>query len=147
MATYYKETNYISWNDWILVLWRKKNIERTILPCSKILVAKDVIKQFCKALTGMAQWVGQHPANQKVASSIPGQGRYLGWGPGPQLGDCNWLWCFSASFPFSLNKTNCVRLGKPILAENLLGKYSTFVDHIYKPSISKTLFGSCDLSL
>ena len=34
-------------------------------------------------LTNVAQWVGHHPANQKVASSIPGQGTCLGCVPGP----------------------------------------------------------------
>ena len=40
------------------------------------------------ALTSMAQWVGHHPANQKVAGLIPGQGTCLGCGPGPWIGVC-----------------------------------------------------------
>ena len=40
------------------------------------------------ALTGMAQWVGYHPANQKIANLMPGQGTGLGCGLGPQLGLC-----------------------------------------------------------
>ena len=40
------------------------------------------------ALTGVAQWVGRCPANQKVADSTPSQGMCLGCGPGPQLGAC-----------------------------------------------------------
>ena len=34
------------------------------------------------ALTGVAQWVGHRPTNQKVTSSIPGQGACLGSWPG-----------------------------------------------------------------
>ena len=30
------------------------------------------------ALTGVAPWVGHHPANQKVTGSIPSQGTCLG---------------------------------------------------------------------
>ena len=36
----------------------------------------------------MAQWVGYHPANQKIANLMPGQGTGLGCGLGPQLGLC-----------------------------------------------------------
>ena len=39
-------------------------------------------------LTGVAQWVGRHPAKQKVTGSIPGQGACLGYRQGPQLGAC-----------------------------------------------------------
>ena len=45
----------------------------------------NVRKYLFLALTGVAQWV-DHPANQKVAGSIPSQGTCLGCGPGPQLG-------------------------------------------------------------
>ena len=34
-------------------------------------------------LTGVAEWVGHCPANQKVDSLIPGQSTYLGCRPGP----------------------------------------------------------------
>ena len=40
------------------------------------------------ALTGMAQWVGCHLTNWKVASLIPGLGACLGFRPGPPLGAC-----------------------------------------------------------
>ena len=40
------------------------------------------------ALTGVAHWVGHHPANQKDAYLIPSQGTCLGCGPAPQLGVC-----------------------------------------------------------
>ena len=36
------------------------------------------------ALAGVAQWIEWRPANQKVAGSIPSQGTYLGYVPGPQ---------------------------------------------------------------
>ena len=38
------------------------------------------------ALAGVAQLVGYHPTNQKVTGSIPGQGKCLGCGFGPQSG-------------------------------------------------------------
>ena len=38
------------------------------------------------ALAGVAQWIEHWPANQKVASSIPGQGTCLGCWPGYWLG-------------------------------------------------------------
>ena len=37
-------------------------------------------------LTSRAQLVERHPAKQKVASSVPGQGTFLGCGFGPWLG-------------------------------------------------------------
>lgn len=56
------------------------------------------------ALTDVAQWVGHHTANQKVASSVLGQGTFLGLGcgPGPPIGG---VWeatsgCFFPSLPF-----------------------------------------------
>ena len=39
-------------------------------------------------LGDVAQWIEHRPVNQKVASSIPSQGTYLGCGPGLQLGAC-----------------------------------------------------------
>ena len=41
------------------------------------------------SLTGVAQWVGCRPTNQKVAGSIPGQGTCLVYSPDVQLGGCN----------------------------------------------------------
>ena len=35
-------------------------------------------------LAGVAQWIENHPVNQKVAGSIPSQGTCLGCRPGPQ---------------------------------------------------------------
>ena len=43
------------------------------------------IKKFL-ALAGVTQWTECHPANRKVAGSIPSQGTCLGCGPGPLLG-------------------------------------------------------------
>ena len=37
-------------------------------------------------LAGVAQWVGHHPADQRVTGSIPSQGTCLGCGPGPRWG-------------------------------------------------------------
>ena len=38
------------------------------------------------ALAGVTQWIERWPAIWRVASSIPGQGTYLGCRLGPQLG-------------------------------------------------------------
>ena len=38
------------------------------------------------ALAGVAKWIEHHPANQRVAGSIPSQGTSFGCGPGPKLG-------------------------------------------------------------
>ena len=43
-------------------------------------------KDTTEALAGVAQWTECHPANQKVAGSVPGQGTRPGCGPGLQLG-------------------------------------------------------------
>ena len=40
------------------------------------------------ALTGVVQWAGHCPINEKVSGSISGQGIGLGCGPGPQSGAC-----------------------------------------------------------
>ena len=37
-----------------------------------------------EALDGVTQWIECRPANQRVAGSIPSQGKRLGYGPGPQ---------------------------------------------------------------
>ena len=52
----------------------------------QLLCSYAAVKILCAALTIMAQRVGHHPANREVASSIPGQGAYLGCRPGPWLG-------------------------------------------------------------
>ena len=39
---------------------------------------------FSGALVGMAQWIEHWPVNQKVASSLPSQGTFLGCRPGSQ---------------------------------------------------------------
>ena len=46
------------------------------------------LRILCKVLAGVAQWVGCHLTNQRVAGLIPGQGTCLGCGPGPWLGAC-----------------------------------------------------------
>ena len=38
------------------------------------------------ALVGVGQWTECHPANQRVARSIPSRGTCLGCGPGSRLG-------------------------------------------------------------
>ena len=43
------------------------------------------LKEKKKALAGVAQWIESWPVNQRVASSIPGQGTCLGCELGPQL--------------------------------------------------------------
>ena len=35
-------------------------------------------------MADVAQWIECWPANQTVAGSIPSQGTFLGWRPGPQ---------------------------------------------------------------
>ena len=42
------------------------------------------LKSSVIALTGVAQWIEHQLANQRVTSSIPSQGMFLGCGPGPQ---------------------------------------------------------------
>ena len=46
--------------------------------------------KYSAALTGVAQWVGHGPTNQKVAVSIPVRVRAPAWvvGPDPRLGAC-----------------------------------------------------------
>ena len=50
----------------------------------------------------MAQWVGLHPANQKVTGTIPGQGTCQSCGPGPWLGCArgSGSMCFSHTLMF-----------------------------------------------
>ena len=45
----------------------------------------STVRYFGRALTPVAQWIERHPANQRVASSIPSQGTCLGCGPGPRV--------------------------------------------------------------
>ena len=75
---------------------------------------KLVSKDYALALTGGAQWVEHHPANQKVTGWIPSQGTCLGCRPGPQSGACEsqpidaslahqcFSPCLSPSLPLSL---------------------------------------------
>ena len=44
------------------------------------------IKIMKLALADVAQWIERGPVNQRVASSIPSQGTFLGCGPGPSMG-------------------------------------------------------------
>ena len=48
------------------------------------LLGSNIVRIVYFALTGMAQWVERHPADQKVNSSSPSQDTCLGCGPGPQ---------------------------------------------------------------
>ena len=43
-------------------------------------VKTQQIKEKLLALTGVTEFVGHYPANQKVTGSIPGQGTCLSWG-------------------------------------------------------------------
>ena len=78
-------------------------------------------KKYIWDLAGVAQWTECRSANQRVASSVPGQGTCLGFRPGPQLWGCErqptnvsltHQCCFfpslSPSFPLSL-KINKVK--------------------------------------
>ena len=62
-------------------------------------------------LTGVAQWVELCPANRKVASSIPGQGTYLGCRPGPQLRACE-RQPIDVSLPFFLLPFPSLKINK-----------------------------------
>ena len=68
-------------------------------------------KSAALALTRVVWWVGRHPANQTVASSIPGQGTCLSCGSGPLSEACESqpidvsLPLFLPPFP-SLNEIN-----------------------------------------
>ena len=61
-------------------------------------------------MADVAWWIELRPANQRVASSIPGQGTCLVCGQGPQLGVCErqpvdvslTYECFSSSLSPSL---------------------------------------------
>ena len=59
-------------------------------------------KNISLALTSVAQLVGPHPANWKVAGLIPSQGTCLGCRPGPQLGHVQKVGdrCFSITLLF-----------------------------------------------
>ena len=59
-------------------------------------------------MSDVAQWIEHWTENQKVTGSIPDQGTYLVFRPGPQLGVCERqptdvsLTCFSPSLSPSL---------------------------------------------
>ena len=55
-----------------------------------------------KSPGGVAQWIEHWPVNQRVASSIPSQGTYLGCEPGPQSGTHKKQPHIDASLPLSL---------------------------------------------
>ena len=57
IATYFKQPQYTSVNEWIKNLWYIY-------------------------LAGVAQWIECRPTNERVAGSIPSQGTLLGCGPG-----------------------------------------------------------------
>ena len=56
--------------------WKPKDIS----------VSPGIIKIVNTAMTGVAQWVGDHSTKQKVTGLIPSQGTCLGCEPGPQSG-------------------------------------------------------------
>ena len=47
---------------------------------------RDLVKNQEGALAAVVQWIECWPVNQRVTSSVPSQGTYLGCRPGPQLG-------------------------------------------------------------
>ena len=47
------------------------------------MVENTMVMNTSFALAGEAQWTECWPVNQKVAGSIPSQGTYLGYEPGP----------------------------------------------------------------
>ena len=61
-----------------MIDWRGKTQGNQQLPLQKPTIA----------LAGVAHWIDHGPVNQRVASSIPGQGTCLACGCGPQLGAC-----------------------------------------------------------
>ena len=52
---------------------------------TQLTTEQTVNKQLVTRANNLAL-AGHHPAKQKVADSVSGQGTCLGWGPGPQLG-------------------------------------------------------------
>ena len=46
----------------------------------------DILKIIIIVMADVAQWIEHQPANQRVASLIPSQGTFLGYGPGLQQG-------------------------------------------------------------
>ena len=54
------------------------------------------------ALAGVAQWIEHRPANQRVVSSIPSQGTWMDFGPGPQWVACERQPHIDVSLPLSL---------------------------------------------
>ena len=60
------------------------------------------------ALAGVAQWTEHRPVNQRVASSIPGQGTCLGCGPRsnlPMFPRISMFLCLSFFLPSILSKS------------------------------------------
>ena len=57
---------------------------------SKMLYEEHTTEKWevCVALAGVGQWIECHSINEKVAGSIPSQGKCLGCRPGPRLGMC-----------------------------------------------------------
>ena len=77
--------------------------------CIYIYKIKKILKKHIgAALTGVAQWVGCHPSNRKVAGSIPSQGTCLGCESGAQLGHAHVREatnpCFSLPLSLKINK-------------------------------------------
>ena len=101
-------------------MYRINYISQNVMPstsCTSKFLSVIKLTGICfQALAGVAQWTEHHPANQKVAGLIPGQGTCLGCGPGPQLGACESqlidislpihvsLHLFLPPFPLSKNK-------------------------------------------
>ena len=62
-------------------------VEEALLVHEAIWIHSEMMVVYLKiflALAGVAQWIERQPANQRVPSSIPSQGTYLGCRPGPQ---------------------------------------------------------------
>ena len=118
------KTDFIS-DQFITTWFHVRFLQPYIKPCNWKL------KNSCVALTGVAQWVGCHPANRKVSISIPGQGTCLGCGPDPWLGLCERqtidvsLYLFLPPFPISKNKL------KNIFYKEFFGKGSSVYNYLF----------------
>ena len=83
------------------------------------------------ALAGVTQWLGRRPSHQKVVSSIPNQGTYLGLGSGPVLGVCkrqpiNDLFSHRYFSPSLSPSLLSLKIKEIFLKDNMLVFYNVF---------------------